>query len=694
MESTLSASLPGDLSPVLADDVGQSLVGHDTDCARDSFVAAGASERSGLSAGSGRDASFEAPAATPLSAPVLQEAPPTGKTDRQWKEAYRRQELVQRYQTLLAAGATGTEAVAQMREEGWDAKRSNLDRYLASFKARGLAGLFTSHENCGRKRDEDMILEQKELAAASGAYMAKTNRTRSSGSVPEAIRYIARTGQLRPEVAAVFAERERTGRMVPRSLAKEITVAPAIVEHHRNPTRAKLDYLRCPGSMMWINDERTGENRFVRVGDVLEADDATVNFPVCVPWEMGGCPTSERFGVKVARFQWLVAIDRASRFVPGWSYTARPQSSYRGEDVVSLFHGLFRQHGIWQRLCLERGVWKSNLVTAMMEQLRVQRITANGPTQKPYIEGLFNLMWQKLADMPGQVGRFRGEEEEANRMLTSCQRGATDPRHHFPMLKDALAAFERVTQERNRMPVKSKDCGTWVPEERWLAQQAEAREKGRLRELPKDAAWLFAPCMREWIVSGNTVGGSVQVMEGASLRFDFASPDLVQFAGAKVRVHFNPAAPDCEATVVLAQNVRDHQKGEVIGTAYQVNKTASYARRSLGYGDDQDLSKLMRKASATAMRREVRTNIAGDKPALAISEARDGMGNAISIERGAPASAEAPAPVRESAHSGLTPPRRATNPFRRSTPEEFAATGNRLAKLAAAARRQAEEALP
>ena len=58
-------------------------------------------------------------------------------------------------------------------------------------------------------------------------------------------------------------------------------MAPAIVEHHRNPTRAKLDYLRCPGSMMWINDERTGENRFVRVGDVLEADDATVNFPVC-----------------------------------------------------------------------------------------------------------------------------------------------------------------------------------------------------------------------------------------------------------------------------------------------------------------------------------------------------------------------------------------------------------------------------
>ena len=35
------------------------------------------------------------------------------------------------------------------------------------------------------------------------------------------------------------------------------------------------------------------------------------------------------------------------------------------------------------------------------------------------------------------------------------------------------------------MPVKSKDCGDMGAEERWLAQQAEAREKGRLREFPR-----------------------------------------------------------------------------------------------------------------------------------------------------------------------------------------------------------------
>ncbi len=96
---------------------------------------------------------------------------------------------------------------------------------------------------------------------------------------------------------------------------------------------------------------------------------------------------------------------------------------------------------------------------------------------------------------------------------------------------------------------------------------------------PTAASWLFAPCMREWTVQGNTVGGSIQIMEGASVRFDYAADWLVEYAGAKVRVHFDPAAPKAEATIVLAQNVRDCRSGTVLGTAVQINKTAQYARR-------------------------------------------------------------------------------------------------------------------
>jgi len=706
----LPASLPGVSAPVLAAGRGNPLAGDDTGCARESFDASagmlpGEIPGDGYSAGGAepaevnQDRHHETPAeaSSPLPPAPVNMAPPPGKTARQYQEAYRRHELVVSYRQLQATGLSRDQAAEAIEAMGFSASRSSLDRYEKRFEKGGFGALFDNFDKSGRTRKPETNLTPKQAAAARAAVLAKTNRTREAGSVPEAIRYLARTGQLTAEQTEAFRERERTGRMVPRALTRDLLVAPAVVRQHRNPTDASLDLLSSPGASMWLTDEHTGEQRFVRVGDIIEADDATINFPVCVPWEIGGDPCSERWGVKVARFQWLVAIDRASRFVPGWSYTMRPRSSYRAEDIVALFHGIFRQHGIWKRACLERGAWEANLVDALLKGLRIERITAWSPHQKQAVEGLFNSMWMKLADMPGQVGRFRGEEEEANRVLTSCQRGSTDPRQHFPILKDAIEALSRAAQDHNRQPVKSAQWGTWVPEERWLAQQAEARETGRLRSLPEGASWLFAPCMRVWHVKGNTVGGSIQVMDGTSVQFDFAGDWLTEFAGARVRVHFDPFAPQAEATIVLADNVRNRSAGEMLGTAVQINKTARYARHALGYGDEGDLGVMMRRQAGAALRREVRTIMAGDQPGLSVSEGRDGAGNAVVIERGAPVPAgertvEPQAPSR--LESELTPKRRGVSAFRRATPEEFEAQGNRLSRLAEASRRLATEETP
>lgn len=627
---------------------------------------------------------------------ALAEAAPNGKNQRQWSEAMRRLDVVKAYriqcgvgpdESLDAALRAGrnvnrSTAVDALRAAGIRDSRASLDRYERAHAARGFAGLFDNSEHAGRPRNHD--LHATEVAALRAARL-QVNRTEHDGSTPEAVRLAARRRQLRPELVRDFLERERTGRMMPRALHNELVAGPAVTKRHRNPTDAALDFLNAPGALMWLTDERTGEERFVRVGDILEADDATINFPVCVPWELGGDPCSERWGVRVARFQWLVAIDRAARFVPGYSYTARPRSSYRAEDLLSLFHGLFREHGVWQRLCLERGTWEANKVGAMLEQLRIPRLTAWSPHQKPFIEGLFNLFWTKLSDQPGQVGRFRGEEEETNRILTSCQRGATDPRQFFPLLGDALQAFDRACHARNEQPVKSQHWGTWVPEERWLAQQAEAREAGRLRTLPAEAAWLFSPERRTWTVQGNTVGGSVQLMEGLSIRFDFAAEWLVEFAGAEVHVHFDPAAPHCEATVVLAQNVRDHRSGEVLGTAVQVNKTARYARRVMGWGDDADLGLQLRQQAAGALTRIVRTILPGRRTGHTAAETRDGLGNVTQLTTGGPAPAgetrPAAAPLARLARQ-VTPPRRGGVNFRTAeTEEEFTALSRRTARL-------------
>lgn len=566
------------------------------------------------------------------------------KSSRQWTEALRRLELVRAYrvqcgvgpeESLERATAQGrrinrSAAAMRLRDAGIADSKTSIDRFEREYSSRGFDGLFDRRKEAARPPGHS--LEPAEIDALRAARLI-TNRTRDDGSTPEAVRMAVRNGCLRPKIAAEFRERDRAGLRVPRAIHKAIVSPPAVTRCHRNPADAALKYLDAPGSLMWIADEITGEQNFARVGDVLEADDATINFPVCVPWEMGGDPCSERWGVRVARFQWLVAIDRASRYVPGYSYTARPRSGYRAEDITSLFHRIFAQHGVWRRLCLERGTWEAAQVSDMMRLLKVRRVTAWNPHQKPFIEGLFGLLWTKLSDMPGQVGRFRGDDAAMDSTFLSCKRGATDPRNHFPMLSQAIAAFDRACFERNEQPVKSQHWGKWIPQERWLAQLDESRRTGRLRPLPADAAWLFAPEVREWTVAGNTVGGSIRVMDGLSVRYDFAAPWLVEFAGCKVRVHFNPAAPRCEATVVLVHNERDRRADEVLGIAVQVNKTASYARRVLHWGDDPDLGVQQRRQAATALRREVRAILPRRRIGTRISEVRDGQGNSVTVEQ-------------------------------------------------------------
>ena len=568
--------------------------------------------------------------------------------------------------------------------------RASLDRWNAAFEAKGFPGLVDCKENAGRPRKFDLDDEVK--AEVRRILLTQTNRTEKSGSIPEAIRKATARGLIPQDLAEEFEERARAGRrIVPEALHRDLQIPEVLVKMHRSPSEALLEYVHAPGDMMWIDDEHPGRRRFIRSGDILEADDATINFPVCVPWEQGGTPCAERYGVMVSRFQWLVAIDRASRFVPGWTFTMRPRSSYRGEDVTSLLYHVFRQHGVWKRAHLEGGVWACDKVCNLLEGLGVARTRRYQPNQKPFIEGLFNLLWTKLSDMPGQVGRFRGEEDATNRVLESCRRGHTDPRQHFPMLGDALAALERVVHERNTQPVRTKQWGTWVPEERWLSQRQSSFDRGLLRPLPENTAWMFAPEARVWRVKGNLVGGKIQIIEGNSIQFDFSAEWLVKFDGASVRCHFDPLGSSADGVAVLAEPFCGHKAGEVLGPLFQVNRSASQARLALGLGVDKNRGHELRAATAAALRRETRTVVAGGKAGLSVTDVRDGLGNQASITRGAlPATgiapaAQEPAPGREAAPAApVARIRRSTNPFQPATSDAFNRTRERQARLKAA----------
>jgi hypothetical protein len=521
---------------------------------------------------------------------------------------------------------------------------------LAKYLAGGIAALEPVRREAPAKAGS--LTERIEalpwfIPAAQFFYLG-TNRTEESGSVPEAIRrtislpatprgwshatlakFLKRLGvsepptcppALREELLA--RERATNGKFVPDRIHRQITQRRTVVRQFRHATNAALDFLNAAGSMFFFNDPLTGQRRPPQPGEVLEGDDSTINFPVCVPWTLGGDPCSEKFGVKVGRFQWLVMIDASSRFVTAWSYVMRPRSSYRAEDALSLMRAHCIQHGVPLQFRFERGVWKSNLVKQAIQGLGVDLHTVWSPHQKPYIEGLFNTLWTKLSvHFPdADVGRFRGETEEANDLLVSCQRGHTDPRKHFPMLSTAIAVFNEVLPEKNVTPVNS-DVGSWVPAERF-AQLADT-----VRAWNPDLDFLFSPMAKEWMVRGMLVGGRVPLFEDLSVPFDFSAPWLHEYDGARVRVHFDPSAPRCHGTVVLVEAFHGHRPGEVLGLAQQINEVGNYARMVLGWGGDpQNAGRLARQQAASAMRREVRAvvpRVGGG--AYRMSEERDGV---------------------------------------------------------------------
>ncbi len=441
-------------------------------------------------------------------------------------------------------------------------------------------------------------------------------------------------------IRAAILGRQAAGQpLVPERIARKIRLGAAMVRQRRNPTNAGLDYLNAAGSLFFFTHPLTGERRPPLPGEVIECDDATINFPVCVPWTLGGDPCSEKFGVKLGRFQWLLAIDAASRYIPAWTYVMRPRSSYRAEDALSLMYAHAVQHGIPVQWRFEQGVWRSKLVQGAVKAMGSDLRTVYSPHQKPHIEGLFNTLWTKLSvEFPeADVGRFRGENEAANEMFIACHRGHRDPRKCFPSLKTAVAAFQEVIAEKQMTPVES-EVGRWVPMERWAARP-------ELRRLAPEAAWMFAPVAREWTVRGMLVGGRIPLFEDLSVPFDFSAPWLAQYHGARLRVHFDPRAPHCQATLILLTAPpagSQARTGDVLGTARQINEIASYARLVLGWADDAlNAGRVARQQAAAALRREVRAIIPG-RAGYSSSTEHDGISMTTAIKSGPGAGAKVP----------------------------------------------------
>jgi len=564
-----------------------------------------------------------------------------------------RQAAVQAYRALVQAGCANRAAARQVGHPF-----HTLRSWGLAYDRAGFDGLLPKTANSGRKPMAQF--SQPEINAVK-ALVLQTNRNATSGSTPEALRVALKRGLLSPENAALVQARLASGkRALPGHMANQVRVPVIAIQSARAPRNAWLRHVESPGSLYLAKDAQ-GREYEIQPGMRGTIDDGTINFVCCVPMNLPGNPCSEKFGVMVGRFQFLLPVDHRSHFITGFNYTARPRSSYRAEDLTATLHTAFAEHGCWPEMVLENGVSASQLLTDTLRLLRVKIIRASSPHQK-VVEGVFNKLWTKLSLLPGQVGRFMGEEEEINALLVSCRRGATDPRKYFPALADVLPALHEAIAEHNSQLVKSRQAGNWVPAE-YFARCARAH----LRPLRPEQAWMFSPVITGPLtVRGFKVRKTVCLMEGYSEAFDFQAEFLGEFTGALVKLYFNPFAPECVAMVELAEDFGGRKAGTILGHAEQTNRLTRFRRRALGYGADPDIGRDAARRMAQALRRSsVAIRINGTAGAQ-IHEARTGAGELARVTN-------LPPPATSANRRGLALP----------TAQEIAQQTDRFERLAA-----------
>ena len=455
-------------------------------------------------------------------------------------------------------------------------------------------------------------------AGKVAAHNLQSNRTATAGSPIEATLHALKRGDIGADSRRLLQERIEAGKpLLTTAMRRQIEVGETTVRADRTPRGAWLQYVQSPGSLQITIDETTGEERMFEPGEWMTIDDATINLICTVPIERPGDKCWTNFGVMCGRFQFIVPADHRSYFIPGFSYTARPRSSYRAEDLTATMHTVFREHGMPRGMFLEKGISKSNLVHETLKRagIRIQHVSS--PHQK-IVETLFNKLWTKLSFLPGQVGRHMGDDEETTKLLMSCRAGATDPRKYFLPIDVVVKALHEAIDEHNAQRVMHSRYGKWIPNEFW-----SAKATAHLRELDADSAWMFAPVISPALtVKGFTVRTTVKLMDGLSQVFHFSAEWLQAFHRAQVRIHYNPFV-DAPGKVILAADFKGTKAESILGDAEMIDRHARFNLRKLGYGQFPDIGLAAARQNAQALVRVVKATRPDGKPGITAVDVRN-----------------------------------------------------------------------
>ena len=397
-----------------------------------------------------------------------------------------------------------------------------------------------------------------------------------------------------------------------------------LVAHDQDPKgRERLRYEpTAPGTL-----------RPAEAGMAESWDDASVNF---VLWcELDG-------QVRCGRFQLLLGVDQATDYVTGFAFVARERDSYRAEDATArALWPTWATQGAPVSAVLERGVWEAARAHEFLTAMGVERITSYHPRTKR-VEGVFNKLWTLLGDMPGHVGRSRGEDKIATEQLMRARRGSIDARATFLSIEEAARRVAAVCAQHNAEPIESRTYGRWVPAVRWAAEAPR-----HLRQLDAGLGWVARSERRVVTVRRDgTVRPRLTDEWGIAHEFAFGWAEGWRHAGAEVVCYFDgePARAAAEGCRILAAD------GKTLLTARAEALCDALAASTL------------RRAQSQSVRSEHRALRPDGKIAAWASETRGQEGTTRTELRPAQATptpeAGADTRARSAASADPTPPRR------------------------------------
>ena len=369
-------------------------------------------------------------------------------------------------------------------------------------------------------------------------YLA-TNRNKKEGSILLAwVRFC----ESRPELSHLV-ENHMPATTIPTAAVEACRAAKALVGPYRGGSaRLRHEAAYVPGTMR----RHHSEDRRLIAGERASVDDATRNIACYIPWPWGGCPCSEKYGVRLGRWQTLIVHDDATGYIPFVSSVFRWAQSYRGTDAATVIYRAERDVVQFDGWAIEGGVWQSKRALAV---LGGRFISAKGRPNQKLVENAIGRLWNIMAGQPGDVGRHQAEMKSASELYVKCRAGREDPRKHFLSLATGQEALYESVRYLNDKLIDSRTYGKWVPKNRWESDLAEFPRAART----DSEGFLVLPCAETRKVRHGMVRITEEGPYGVPMVWTFAADWLWTFEGRQVTAYFDPLAEwPVHATLTLA----------------------------------------------------------------------------------------------------------------------------------------------